>query len=488
MKRALVYRKIRKPIKKIQRNPLTRTMTIVCVLFSILSAVIMGTIGFFVYEHDMLNRYHAYTTDVLNYVARSIDGDDLQQCMQTGVKSEKYNALQKLTNDLKETHKLEFLYIIQPISENPPDNMMDVLAAFTQDEKESDTSGLGLTDLGKYTADFYPPEVARQYIARMDYDPKVTFFPNDTEFGNIYTAIRPIFNSQGEPIAVLCADVLINEIDEGRIRFIALSFIMAMLTGIILSIGMSYWLIKRVAEPIQRISSSASAFASKSHGRKDLEVMSFNDPNIHTNDEIEDLANALSTMCDNMKAYVKELITADRKVDNLKEKVMRMDHLAYTDALTGAGNKAAYEKYAATLDWDMLAGKAKFAIVMVDLNYLKRINDTYGHDLGNQYIKNLYTLLWHYFNEDMIFRIGGDEFVVLLQGDRTDRVIELVRNVKRDMALTMNNANTSSAYRMSAAIGIAIYSPIRHINVNDVFKEADRNMYNDKTAMHASRD
>lgn len=486
MKRALVYKKIRKPIRKIQRNPLTRTMTIVCVLFSILSAVLMGAIGFFVYENDMLNRYHTYTADVLNYVARSIDGDDLQQCMETGVKSEKYNALQKLMNDLKETHTLEFLYIIQPISENPPDNMMDVLAAYTQTGKEAGTDGL--TDLGTYTADFYPPESARKYIARMDYDPKVTFFPNDTEFGSIYTAIRPIFNSQGEPIAVLCADVLIKEIDAGRVRFIALSFLMAMLTGIILSVCMSYWLVKRVAEPIHRISSSASAFAKKCHGSKDLEVMSFKDPNIHTNDEIEDLAKAISTMCDDMKSYAKELITADREMGTLKEKVIQMDHLAYTDALTGAGNKAAYEKYTATLNWDITNGKARFAIIMVDLNYLKRVNDTYGHDRGNQYIKNLYTLLWHHFSGDMIFRIGGDEFVILVQRERTPLAPELIKNVRHDMALTMKSAHTDSWFRVSAAVGLAIYTPGKHRNVNDVFKEADQNMYMDKKTMRASRD
>ena len=147
----------------------------------------MGVMSFFVYEMDMLNRYHAYTADILNYVARSIDGDDLLQCMKTGVKSEKYIALQKLTNDLKETHTLEFLYIIQPISENPPDNMMDVLAAYTQKGKEDGTDGL--TDLGKYTGDLYPPDVARHYLARMDHNPEVSFFLNDTIFGNIYTAI-----------------------------------------------------------------------------------------------------------------------------------------------------------------------------------------------------------------------------------------------------------------------------------------------------------
>ena len=81
-----------------------------------------------------------------------------------------------MTNDLKETHQLEFLYIIQPISENPPDNMMDVLAAYTQAGKDAGTDGL--TDLGNFTGELYPPEVAREYLARMDKNPEVTFFTN----------------------------------------------------------------------------------------------------------------------------------------------------------------------------------------------------------------------------------------------------------------------------------------------------------------------
>ncbi len=446
----------------------------------------MGTVGYFVYEQDMIARYNAYTEDTLNYVARAIDGDDLQQCMQTGEKSDKYNELQALMNDIKETHKLEFLYIIQPISENPPDNMMDVLAAYTQEGKEAGTDGL--TDLGRYTMDLYPPEVARQYLARMDYDPKVTFFPNDTDFGNIYTAIRPIFNSQGEPIAVLCADVLTNELNAGRIRFIVITLFLALLAGALLSMGMSYWLMKRVAEPIKRISHSASDFAVRCHDSNDLEVMSFRDPNIHTHDEIEELSLALASMCDNMKEYARKLINADREVDTLKEQVVEIGQLAYTDPLTGAGSKAAYEKYISRLDWDISARRARFAIVMVDLNFLKRVNDTYGHDCGNQYIKNLYALMWHSFQWDMIYRIGGDEFIILVQGERTNYLNSMLQQFWNDMAYTANNPNLEPWQRISAAIGVAIFNPAKHRSVNDVFKEADANMYENKKSMKALRE
>lgn len=74
---------------------------------------------------------------------------------------------------------------------------MDVLAAVTEYELayEADT----MTDLGNLTGEFYPTEIAAQYIARMDHDPTITYFRNDSDFGRIYTALRPIFNGKANP-------------------------------------------------------------------------------------------------------------------------------------------------------------------------------------------------------------------------------------------------------------------------------------------------
>lgn len=471
---------------KVIKNPLARTMTLYCFLFAVIFSLCMGSMSFLVYEEDMMNRYHAYTADVLNYVAREIDGDDLQECMKTGKKSAKYLELQSLTNNLKETHALEFLYIIQPLSENPPDNMMDVLAAYTQAWKEAGIDGL--TDLGKFTGDAYPPDVARNYLARMDKNPEVTFFPNDTEFGNIYTAIRPVFNSQGEPIAVLCADVLIDEINAGKSRFIRMSVAIAFIAGAILVSFMSFWLKNRVADPIQRIRNSAAAFAGRCHELKDLEMIYFEDPKITTNDELEDLTVALSAMCTNMKAYTEELIQADREMAFLKERVALMDTLAYKDALTGSGNKAAYEKFMKILDWDILVGKAQFAIIMTDLNYLKKINDNFGHDRGNAYIMNMYKMLQENFAESNIFRIGGDEFVVIVQDEHCTKIEDQVANFKATMKEQIENSELEPWERVSAAVGVTYYNPFYHDNANEVFKSADEKMYEDKKAMHAGRE
>ena len=473
-------------MKKTGRNPLMRTMLIFCVMFALIFSICVSLLNFFIYERDMLNRYHAYTADILNYVARVADGEDLAECMKTGKKSEKYEELQKLTNDLKETHKLEFLYIIRPISENPPDNMMDVLAAYTKAGKEAGTDGL--TDLGNYTGDAYPPDVARQYLARMDYNPEVTFFQNDTTFGNIYTAIRPIFNNNGQPVAVLCADVLIDEIDAARINFIKMAFLYVLAAGIVLVAGMSYKLKSRVVDPIKRMKNSAISFASRCHGKRNLDELYFEDPKIETNDELEDLSGALSSMCNDMKSYTAELILADRERSVLKEKVVKMDTLAYKDALTGAGNKAAYEKCMGHRDWDIFAKKADFSIVMTDLNYLKRINDTFGHDRGDAYILKFFEILREIFHDSKIFRIGGDEFVIVLDGEKSSVGDDVVKIFKDRTAELLKDSTLEPWERVSAAIGIAKYDPKKHKFANDVFKEADANMYDDKRANGGGRE
>ena len=472
--------------KESERNPLARTMTIICIVFALIMAICKGSIDFWIYESDMMNRYQSYTRDVLNYVVREIDGDDLYNCMVTRTKSEKYHELQKLTNDLKETHKLEFLYIIQPISENPPDNMMDVLAAYTQAGKDAGTDGL--TDLGNFTGDLYPPEVAREYLARMDKNPEVTFFMNSSDFGNMYTAIRPIFNSKGEPIAVICADVLTEEINEGRSKYIKMSIFVTVLAGAFLILAMAYWLKSRVADPIKRIRNSAKSFAERCHDAKNIDVIDFEDPNITTNDEIEDLAIALSSMCADMKAYTEELLQADREKNDLKAKVVKMDSLAYKDALTGAGNKAAYEKFMAKIEWDIISDEAEFTILMADLNYLKRVNDNFGHDKGNEYLMKMYEMLCEFFPYGKIFRIGGDEFVIIVTNDKCKHVELSVKKLKHKMKKILKNTELEPWERVSAAIGISHYEDWKHMTANDVFLEADKNMYADKKAMRAGRE
>ena len=468
------------------RNPLRKSLLAFSILFVLLLSLALAVAGFAIYRYDMIARYQNYAGDAIDFIARCVDGDDLEECINTGQKSKQYEKLQLLANDFKETHDLEYIYIIKPLKKNPPDNMMDVFAAWTSWGKADGTDGL--TDLGNLTGDLYPADVAEQYMARMDHDETVTYFRNDTDFGKMYTAIRPLFNSKREPIAVICGDILIDDISAAAYRYIMLAGGAAVVFGFFMLLAIHFWFERRIVGPVSRLEASAGRFEEKCRSRADVSLLIMDDPNIHTGDEIEALSDSIISMVEDVRDYAEDLLEKESQISDMKEYVNKMDVLAYSDSLTGAGNKAAYEKAAKRLDWDILAGNGEFAIVMADLNYLKRINDNYGHDKGNEYIKKMYSMIDQVFKESPIFRIGGDEFLIIAQNEEMEKCEEYIKRVKKDMHKLMQDKSLEPWERISTAFGYACYEADKDDCTGDVFKRADAAMYEDKRSMHAERE
>ena len=470
---------------KVRNSPLRRSLMLSMLVFVVLLSATLAFFSFEIYRRDMVDRYLNYAGDTVDCFARFIDGNDLETCMRTGIKSQKYKELQLLANDFKETHDLIYLYIIEPLRLDPPDNMMDVLAAQTSREiaEEAET----LTDLGRLTGDLYPPEVAEQYLARMDHSAKVTFFRNDTDFGRIYTAIRPIFNSHGQPIAVLCGDIEIDNIYHAEFRYAMLAGLVALVFTVFVLLLMNHWMGLRIVHPIARLQRAAELFEDKCRRRADVSELTMENPAIHTGDEIEALSDAIISMVQDVQAYAADLLEKDHEISSMKVYVNKLDVLAYRDTLTGAGNKAAYEKASKRLDWEILTGSAEFALVMADLNFLKRINDSYGHDRGNEYIQKMYTLIKQVFVNSPVFRVGGDEFLVIAQGEELERCEENVNLIRENMRLTREDKSLEPWQQISTAFGIAIYEKDSDSDTEAVFRRADSAMYEDKKKMHAER-
>ena len=89
------------------------------ILFVLLISLALAAAGFAIYRYDMIARYQNYAGDAIDFIARCVDGDDMEECINTGRKSEQYEKLQILANDFKETHDLEYIYIIKPLKKNP---------------------------------------------------------------------------------------------------------------------------------------------------------------------------------------------------------------------------------------------------------------------------------------------------------------------------------------------------------------------------------
>lgn len=469
--------------KKTLRTSLLSTSIVVVVLLS----AVLAYAGFRIYSADMIKFYQNYAGDTIDFLARGIDGDDLQDCINTGVKSEKYKELQRLMNDVKETHDLIYIYIVKPSAEEPPYNIVDVMAAVTQFELDHESDEL--TDLWVAAGDLYPPEVTQKYLERMDKNPAVTYFRNDTEFGRIYTAIRPVFNSKGEPVAVICGDIEIDDILGAAWTYMLMAGITALVFAASTLVLLNIWFGRRIIRPISKLQESAGEFENKCHMRADLAELVMNDPEIHTGDEIEALADAIVSMVEDVQDYASDLVekeqlisAKDCEISSMQDHVSKLDALAYSDVLTGAGNKTAYEKAVVYLNNEMMKGNVRFALVMADLNHLKLINDSYGHDKGNAYIKGMYKYMKEGFKESSIYRIGGDEFVVIAQGEEMDQCGELIEKIRENMHKSMENAGLEPWERVSAAMGYAVFE--EGDDVEAVFRRADSNMYADKKRMH----
>lgn len=156
-----------------------------------------------------------------------------------------------------------------------------------------------------------------------------------------------------------------------------------------------------------------------------------------------------------------------------------MNEQAYTDALTGVANKAAYKEYVDKLDKRAADEKIKYAVVVMDINNLKKINDNFGHEFGDMLIRDASRLIQKGFKDHIVYRIGGDEFVIIIEQAEKAICDELLRNFD-DGIVVFNKNNTKYEQKIQIARGIAFYEPDCIDSFASVFREADHAMYENK--------
>ena len=189
-----------------------------------------------------------------------------------------------------------------------------------------------------------------------------------------------------------------------------------------------------------------------------------------------------------LENYIKSLFETSKALRDTQERADAMSELATKDALTGIRNKTSYDQEVKKLEWKMGGDEnLQFAIAMIDLNYLKRLNDTFGHDKGNIAIKKLCYIVCHIFEHSPVFRIGGDEFVVILLGEDFERRDTLCSIFNSKLEEIKENTDLEPWEKVSASIGIAVYDKSIDSNVDNVFKRADKEMYQRKKEMKANR-
>lgn len=161
----------------------------------------------------------------------------------------------------------------------------------------------------------------------------------------------------------------------------------------------------------------------------------------------------------------------------------KLIELSETDALTHVRNRTAYQARESSINEKIRTNECgDFALILCDVNFLKKVNDQWGHENGDIYLMNCCKLICNTFKRSAVYRFGGDEFIVILEGEDYQNAETLLDSMNAEMD-RLSKQDIPDWDRISVAAGIAYYCRKTDDCVTDIFKKADEVMYNRKKEM-----
>lgn len=174
--------------------------------------------------------------------------------------------------------------------------------------------------------------------------------------------------------------------------------------------------------------------------------------------------------------------------NHMRDNISTLNKQVFVDPLTHVKNKGAFSAALEDLqnEMDEDAEHLTFAVGVFDCDDLKLVNDEFGHDKGDVYLTTASRLICRVFQHSPVYRIGGDEFAVLLRNEDYQNRDALVVKFKQEAAAI--NASTSNKWeQVHLSMGIAVFDPRQKDNVIDLVRSADKAMYEDKRSRKAAR-
>ena len=383
--------------------------------------------------------------------------------------SEYKDIKDKLQSYIENMSSIEYLYIVACGGPND-----------TQDMYLIDDYTTPLSELGYY-------EEREEAFYGVDFTKRVEPIISTGDWGWLCSAYAPIYDSNGKVVAQVGCDFGMSDVmNERRTEMFYIIGTAFLLTIIVLAIAVML-IDNMVVKPLDKLTVEMKKFKPENHA--DYADAGIVNININSNDEINELYDGIRAMQINIIDYLndvdrlqKDKEKAEKDIQEKEEQIGQISKEAYQDALTGVSSKTAYVKTVGELNKEIENGNKDIAVVMIDMNNLKGINDEYGHKLGDLYIKGCTHMICDTFKHSLVFRIGGDEFIAILKDDDYDNRYKLVNDLKQKFMTSAGNKKEEPWNRYSAAVGMAEYSS-ENTTVDLIFKQADRVMYENKKQM-----
>lgn len=278
-------------------------------------------------------------------------------------------------------------------------------------------------------------------------------------------------NFEGNKIAVVQISAGLFDLYSNNLEYVSIAFI-ASLLSMLITLLLSNVLLKRVIAPVIKLTKTARQVTTLQNYAVRAEILS--------KDEVGELTRSFNEMLDEIqrKDLFLEKIVAER-TSELIQLNKKLQHQAYHDPLTGLANRMLFDDrlQMVLIHAQRIAGK--FALMYFDLDHFKTVNDTLGHDTGDELLVAVTRRMKAIIREDdMLCRIGGDEFTLILNNIESIADVELVAQKMLSVFSEPFFCNEHEL-SISSSIGISLYP--QHSRSKDQLKQfADIAMYYSK--------
>jgi len=198
---------------------------------------------------------------------------------------------------------------------------------------------------------------------------------------------------------------------------------------------------------------------------------------------VTELLSNTSSMQVAMSQMKQQLNSTKQEISGLQDRLEEVSLEAVTDPLTGLMNRkgftTAIEKAVAGFE----SSESSLSLLILDIDHFKKINDTYGHSVGDKVIKIVADTITKYTrNNDTACRYGGEEYAVLLLDTEQKHALLVAEKIRRMIESLKLKKTGSDEYlsRMTISVGIASFSS--GLNINDFIDKADAALYQSKNS------
>lgn len=419
----------------------------IIIRISVLLMTIIAILGIVLLRHSaasMKSLINGRMLDIANTAAAMLDGDKLEKLRAEDVDTPDYQECLNILAYFQDNIECEYIYCIK--------DMGDGTFGFSVDPTEDDP--------GKFDS---PVVYTDALFEASQGTPAVDEVPYEDEWGRFYSAYSPVYNSAGE-VAGIVAVAFSAKWYESEISQEGWTVVVILIFAFILSAGVTVIVSTGYNRRFERLYQELNSL---SEGIQDLvnEVT----PETLGKEMISiDERTSLEESPDRVTALMERIHLMQARLSN---QIINIKSQAYFDSLTGLKNRTAYQNYVQLMDENVSTVKADFTVVVFDINQLKAINDQQGHEEGDRIIVSVADALKRVFGIDEVFRIGGDEFVAILDGSDPTERMHRVKAMLPQVAISM---------------GFAFYSKDIDKSYAEVFKRADETMYVDKKMYYAT--